>query len=148
MRLSQRFVDYNKQLFFGEIGALAGAPVFPFITSRLTKDPSIISFSAVVGALVAGSVFWLVVKVYDEKKRGSHSLWHLAGQVAWFSPAAFLISLMVYQPTLFLAARSLIMGGTFVVYAALVSQLLAFAFYLVAMNVYRLALHRLTGRWI
>jgi hypothetical protein len=148
MQLSQRFIDYNKQLLFGEIGALAGTPVFPLITSRLTKDPSIISFSAVVGALVAGSVFWLVVKVYDERKRGSHSLWHLAGQVAWFSPAAFLISLMVYQPTLFLAARSLIMRGTFVVLAALVSQMLAFAFYLVAMNVYRLALHRITGRWI
>jgi hypothetical protein len=148
MKLSQRFIDYNKQLVFGEIGALVGMPLFPFITSRLTQDPAIISFSAVVGALVAGSVFWLIVKVYDEKRRGAHSWWHLADQVAWFSPAAFLLSVLVYQPTLFFAARSLIIGGTFVVLAALASQLLAFAIYLVAMNVYRLALHRITGRWI
>jgi len=148
MRVSQRFIDYNKQLFFGEIGALAGTPVFPFVTSRLTRDPSIISFSAVTGALVGGSVFWLVVKVYDERRHGGHSWRHLAGQVAWFSPAALLISLLVYQPTLFLAARALIVGGTLVVLAALASQLLAFALYLAAMNIYRLALHQMTGRWI
>lgn len=148
MRLSKRFVDFNKQLLFGEIGALTGTPLFSFITSLLTDDPAIISLSAVVGGLVAGSVFWLIVKVYDEKRRGSHLVRRLAGQIAWFSPAAFIVGLMVYQPTLFLVARWLIKGGAIVVLAVLASQALAFTLFLVAMNLYRLVIHRIAREWI
>jgi hypothetical protein len=141
MRLSKRFVDFNKQLLFGEIGALMGTPLFPLITSHVTDDPTIISFSAVAGGLVAGSVFWLVVKVYDERKRGLLSVRYLAGQMAWFSPAAFILGLMVYQPTLFLVSRHLIKSGAWVVLAVVASQILAFALFLVAMNLYRLVIY-------
>ena len=145
---SRQCVDYNKQLLIGEIGALVGTPLFPFLGSYLTDDPGILSFLAVVGGLVAGSAFWLVVKIHDEKKQGSHSLGRLVGQIAWFSPAAFVIGLMVYQPTLFLVARWMIRSGAVVVVAVLASQALAFALFLAAMNLYRLVVQRLAGNRI
>jgi hypothetical protein len=145
MRLSKRFVDFNKQLLFGEIGALMGTPLFPLITSHFTDDPAVVSFSAVIGGLAAGSIFWLVVRVYDERRRGLHWVRHLAGQIVWFSPAASVLGLLIYQPTLFLVARHLIKAGALVVHAVLASQALAFTLFLVAMNLYRLMISR-TGK--
>ena len=95
MNLSKRCVDYNKQLLFGKTGALVGTPLFPCVGSHLTADPAVISFCAVVGGLVTGSLFWLIVKISDEKKQGSHSVWRVGGQIAWFTPAAFVVGLMV-----------------------------------------------------
>lgn len=145
MRLSKRFVDFNKQLLFGEIGALTGTPLFPLITSHFTDDPAVVAFSAVIGGLAAGSVFWLVVRVYDERKRGLHWVRRLAGQIVWFSPAASVLGLMIYQPILFFVARHLIKTGALVVHAVLASQVLAFTSFLVAMNLYRLMISR-TGK--
>jgi hypothetical protein len=148
LNLSKRCVDYNKQLLFGEIGALMGTPLFPYVASHWTRDPDVIACSAVTGGLVTGSVFLLVVKIWDEKRRGGNSAWRLAGQIAWFTPAAFVIGLIAYQPTLFLMTRGLIRIGTVVVVAVLVSQTLAFGLFLGAMNVYRLVVRRFAGAQI
>lgn len=137
----KRFLNFNKQLVFGEFGALAGTPLFPLIAAHFTRDPAVLSFSAVVGGLVAGSFFWLVVKIYDEHHGGARTARHLAGQIAWFSPAAFVLGLMTYQPTLFFVGRHLIKRGVPVVAAVLLSQLLAFILFALAMNIYRLFLH-------
>jgi hypothetical protein len=145
LNLSKRCVDFNKQVLFGEIGALVGTPLFPYVASRWTSDPDVISSFAVIGGLVTGSAFWLVVKVYDEKRRGAHSAWRLAGQIAWFTPAAFVVGLMTYQPTLFLVARWMIRGGAVLIVAVLTSQALAFGLFLGAMNIYRLAVHQIMG---
>lgn len=148
LNLCRRCVDFNKQLLFGEIGALIGIPLFPFIASFVTDEASVLSLLAVVGGLVTGSAFWLVAKIGDEWKQGRRSALRLAGQIAWFSPAAFCIGLMVYQPTLFLVARWLIRSGVTVVFAALASQALAFGLFLAAMNIYRLAVLRFAGERI
>jgi hypothetical protein len=148
MRPSQSLIDFNKQILFGETGALVGTPLAPFFTARFTTDPSIISFSAVLGGLVAGSIGWLIVKVRDEKRHGANSVLDLTSQIALFSPAAFLVGLTVYQPTLFLVARHLIKDGERVVYSALISQFAAFSLFLVAINLYRIALHRFAGKRI
>ena len=148
MRPSKSLIDFNKQILFGETGAMIGTPLAPYVTSRFTADPSIISLSAVLGGLVAGSVGWLIVKVRDEKKRGANSVLHLTRQIALFTPAAFIAGLMVYQPTLFLVARHLIKDGERVVYSALVSQFAAFSLFLVTINLYRIALRRFAGKRI
>lgn len=145
MNLSKRCIDYNKQLLFGEIGALVGTPLFPSVASHWTGDPNLLSWSAVAGGLVTGSVFWLAVKICDEQRRGSRSVGRLAGQIAWFTPAAFVIGLLVYQPTLFLMSRELISHGNAVAVAVVASQALSFGLFLGAMNIYRLALYRIAG---
>jgi hypothetical protein len=148
MRVSKSLVDFNKQILFGEIGSVIGIPLAPLITSRFTTDPSIISFSAVLGGFLAGSVFWLLIKSQDEKGRGANSVLNLAVQIAFFSPAAFIVGLIVYQPTLFLVTRHLLTSGHLVVYSAVVSQCAAFSLFLVSINIYRIALYRIAGRRI
>lgn len=145
---TRRFLAFNKQLICGEIGALIGTPSFPAVASLFTRNADILSASAVVGALVAGSVFWVVMKIRDERQQGTSSLSRLAGQIAWFSPAAFVSGLLTYQPVLFLAGRAFIRMGVPVVPAVLAAQALAFCLFLLAMNGYRLAVHRSTGQWI
>jgi hypothetical protein len=54
----------------------------------------------------------------------------------------------VYQPTLFLVARHMLKSGNLVVYSVLISQFAAFAFFLVAINIYRLVLYRIAGKRI
>ncbi|HTX66355.1 MAG TPA: hypothetical protein VMD31_11330 [Opitutaceae bacterium] len=142
MKPPSGFVDFNKQLLGGEIGALAGTPLFPLVAAHFTRDPALLSFSALVGGLLAGSAVWLVVKVRDEHRSGGATVRRLAGQIAWFTPAALILGLLVYQPTLFLLGRHLIRRGDPLVVAVLLSQALAFALFLAAMNVYRLVLHR------
>ena len=148
MRVSKSLVDFNKQILFGEIGSVIGIPLAPLIASRFTTDPSIISFSAVLGGFLAGSVFWLLIKSQDEKGRGANSVLNLAVQIAFFSPAAFIVGLIVYQPTLFLVTRHLLTSGHLVVYSAVVSQCAAFSLFLVSINIYRIALYRIAGRRI
>ena len=142
MKLPPGFIDFNKQLLGGEIGALAGTPLFPLVAARFTRDPALLSFAAVVGGLLAGSAVWLVVKVHDEHRNGKATVRGLAGQIAWFTPAAFVLGLLVYQPTLFLLGRHLIRRGDPLVVAVLLSQALAFVLFRAAMNLYRLVLHR------
>jgi hypothetical protein len=148
MRRFNSLIDFNKQILFGETGALIGTPLAAYVAARFTTDPSVLSFSVVLGGLVAGSLAWLIVKIRDEKKRGANSVFHLTGQIVLFSPAAFVVGLIVYQPTLFLVARRLIKGGERVLYSALISQFTAFSLFLVAINLYRIALHRYAGKRI
>ena len=52
MKPPSGFVDFNKQLLGGEIGALAGTPFFPLAVARFTREPALPSFAAVVGSLL------------------------------------------------------------------------------------------------
>ena len=142
MTPAKRFLNFNKQLLFGEIGAVIGTPLTSVVTSHFTDDAAVIAFSAVVGGLLSSSLFWLIVKIRDERRGGARSVRHLAGQIAWFSPAAFVLGLLTYQPTLFLMGRWLIKRGVAVAAAVLASQVLAFTLFAIAMNLYRLILHR------
>lgn len=144
----KRFLNFNKQLVGGEIGALTGAPLFSAIAARLSDDPAVISFSAVIGGLVISSLFWLVIKFRDERREGARAARRLAGQIAWFSPAAFVLGLITYQPTLFFAGRYLIKRGVAVVPAVLAAQALAFLLFVVAMNGYRMILLGAAGKRI
>lgn len=145
MPLSQRLVDFNKQIVLGEVGAAVGTPLAPWITARFTHDPNVISLAAVVGGLIAGSLFWLVTKFRDEHRQGAASLRRLAGHIAYYTPAAFVLGLVSYQPALFLVTRHLIVRGQHEALAAVIGQAVAFGLFLVAINLYRLALQRIAG---
>jgi len=130
-------LDFNKEILFGEIGALIGAPFISFLVSRFTKTIALISASAVIGALIGGSVFWLFMRIYDEEKKHIFSMHHLEKDILYFTPAAFLSGLLVYQPILFFLSDYFLSKGEIVVLSVLASQVLAFSFFLTLMNIYR-----------
>ena len=146
MKLSREFVHFNRELIFGEIGALIGILLAPLIVSRYTSDAAILSSSAVGGGMVMGSVFWLLTSVGHETARGTDLVWRLGRKIVFFSPAAFVLGLLVYQPVLWLLSYWLIAWGVHVLWAAWLSQTVAFALFLSVMNLYRWLMHRLGGR--
>jgi len=148
VRFSRGFIQFNQAILWGEVGSLIGIPLFPWIVSQFTAHAAMIAGSAVMGGMVSGSICWLIVKINHEQASGRRAAWNLARKIAYFSPAAFVIGATTYQPTLFLVSYWLINHGDAAVYAVLVSQALAFGLFLAAMNLYRLAIHRLTAEWI
>lgn len=147
MKYSREFIRFNQGIIFGEVGALIGVPLAPMIASRFTANAAVLSSAAVIGGLVLGSAFWLIVNVgHEQAQAGDRSAVakNIAQRIAWFTPAAFLISLVTYHPVIWLVSYSLLRRGTPALWAGLTAEALAFALFLSAMNLYRLALHRLT----
>ncbi|HEX5400128.1 MAG TPA: hypothetical protein VFY06_13870 [Verrucomicrobiae bacterium] len=146
MKLSREFVQFNRELILGEIGALIGILLAPLIASRFTSNAAILSSSAVGGGMVMGSIFWLLTSVGHETARGSALVWKLGRKIAFFSPAAFVLGMLVYQPVLWLLSYWLIAWGVHVLWAAWLSQTAAFTLFLCVMNLYRWALRKFAGK--
>src|SRR5690349_21471531 len=102
MQYSREFIRFNQGIIFGEVGALIGVPLTPMIVSRFTSNPATLSTSALIGGLVLGSAFWLIVNLGHEQTQAQAAgdraavAKNLALRIAYFTPAAFLISLVTY----------------------------------------------------
>ena len=134
--MKQSVFDFNKEILFGEIGALVSAPLAAYFTSLVTANTSVISSTAVLSSIVGASLFWILMRTYDEKIRKVLSVQHLATDIGYFTPAAFFFAACIYYPALFLISRHRITQDYHVVYAVIISQVVAFSLYLVAMNIY------------
>ncbi|MFH1311262.1 MAG: hypothetical protein ABIH65_02550 [Nanoarchaeota archaeon] len=129
--------NFNKQIIFGEVGALIGAPLIAYIISRFTSNSKFISFFAVIGAIVGQAILWLSTRTYDKKKEGNFSIKNLIGDLIYFTPMAFLLTLFVYYPTIYFVADYLISDHYKVIYSVISSQILAFSLFLIVINLYR-----------
>ena len=130
-------INFNKEIIFGEIGALIGAPLISYIVSRFTSVIKFISFSAVIGGIIGGVLFWLFMRVYDKKIYKKFSIKNLAEDIIYFTPIAFLISLFMYYPLLFFFSEHFLESQYKILYSVIFAQLIAFSFFLVMMNFYR-----------
>ena len=136
-------IDFNKEILFGELGAVLSAPAMAYITSLLTQNTRTISALAVIGSIVGASLFWILMKIHDEKVRHIFSGRHLVKDIEYFTPAAFLCTLLFYYPTLFLFSRHLLTQDYKVVSSVIISQIAAFILFLAALNAYRYVLYNL-----
>ena len=139
-------INFNKEIVFGELGALISAPALSFIVSYFTNNDQIISFSAVLGALIGGSIFWLIMRIYDAELIGKVPTRSLTGDLVYFTPAALILALLVYQPTLFLFSNHLLENGDRVIFSVIGAQIIAFLLFLLVMNLYRYVIYRFTGK--
>lgn len=145
MKISKAFFDFNKEIFFGELGALICIPLFSELMAQFTSRATFISFSAILGALIGGSTFWLAMRVYDKERKRKYSLGGLVEDIAYFTPAAFVLGLIIYQPVLFFVSHHLLVLGDKVLFSVLVSQASAFLLFLISINVYRSLLYKFVG---
>ena len=144
LEFNKPLVNFNKEILCGEIGALISAPIIGFLASLFTKNISYISSAAVLGSLAGASLFWILMRAYDEKRMHVFTMQHLATDIGYFTPGAFLLALVVYYPSLFLMSRHLLTQDYRVVSSVILSQAIAFTLYLVAMNIYRYLLWKFT----
>jgi len=142
--MKKRTFEFNKEIVFGEIGALISVPTVSFLVSLFTKNPSAISTAAVIASLIGASAFWIFMRVFDEKRRKSYTFQHFATEVGYFTPVAFIIAVLVYYPSLFFISKYFLTKER-VVYAVITAQAVAFTLFVILMNFYRHMLFKLTG---
>lgn len=135
-------IDFNKQILFGEVGSLLGAQLCVVISYLFTNTPGEISWFAVAGSLIGAVVFWLVVRIRDERRKKRFSLKKLGGDVAVYTPAAVVLVVVVYQPALYFLTRFFLDYGVQRVVSSSIAQLLSFLLFLILINGYRLLLIR------
>lgn len=144
--VSKSFINFNKEILFGEIGALAGAQVFGYFAYLLTDKVNRISASATLGALIGAAVFFLSLRAYHKICENDFCGRKFAKDLFYFTPVAFVLSIGVYYPALFFIDRYLLNIHFHVVSATFIAQAIAFFCFLVGINVYRYLLLKLTGR--
>ena len=139
-------LNFNKEIVVGEIGALIGAPLLSFIVSRVTSHPRDVSIAAVLGAAIGACSSWLAMRIRDRGKERNFSARTLAHDIAYFTPAALLLTVTVYYPTLYVLSGDLLHVEHRVVSSVIISQLAAFLLFLLLINVYRYLLAKIVGK--
>ncbi len=137
MRLSRRSVDFNKEILIGEIGALLGAPFFGVLGSLMSRSANVISWFTLVGSVIGASVFWLTVRIYDEKKYNDFSAKKLKRNVSLYTPVAFMISVLIGYPVVFVVTHSLTVRDHATLLSSLMGEICGFTIFLILINLYR-----------
>lgn len=145
MRISRKFLNFNKEILFLEIGSLIGAQVFSHLASHSFDSIRLISFFAVIGSIL-GSSLWLVVRVYDTTRKENLSTRNILEDVSYFSPVAFLLSCIIYYPVLFFLSGDFLKMHFLVLSSIFIAQIIAFAIWLVIFNIYRYILMKKFGK--
>ena len=139
-------LNFNKEIVVGEIGALIGAPLISFTVSHFTATPEFVSIAAVIGAAIGACTSWLAMRMRHRGKARSLSARTLASDIAYFTPAALLLTVTVYYPTLYVLSGALLNGRHHVLVAVILAQLTAFLLFLLLINAYRYLLAKIVGK--
>ncbi len=137
MKLSKGAINFNKELLFGEIGAIIGAQIFGYISSLITSSTSIISSLVVAGAIMGAALFFLSLRAYHKSRKGKLSKIKFAQDLLYFTPIAFILTLIVYYPSLFFLSNYFLTNEYHVIFSTFISQISAFILFLIAINFYR-----------
>jgi hypothetical protein len=144
--LQKTTLDFNREILFGECGALLAANPAAEVASHFTGNPTVISSAAVGGTLVGGALFWLSARVYDKVRQKSFNTRSIASDIGYFTPAAIILGFVVYDPAIYFISHHLLTSGDRVLSSVLLGQLVAFSLFLACMNVYRILLIRISGK--
>src|SRR3989344_1380157 len=137
MKISKGLYHFNKEILFGEVGAILGSQIFGYISSLFTLSPNIISALVVAGAITGAAIFFLSTRAYHKSRKGELSTRKFAEDLLYFTPVAFILTLLVYYPTLYLLSNYFLNNNYQVIFSTFISQLIAFALFLIAINIYR-----------
>jgi len=146
MGLSREAINFNKELIFGEIGAMVGAPLASYVGSRFTSSIDTIATITVIGAAIGASLFWICMRIYDKLKDTELSRKKFLEDLAYLVPVASLLVFTIYYPSLFLLSRYLLENDYRAVTSAVISQISAYVLFLLAINTYRYSLLKIMGR--
>ena len=146
MKISKEALNFNKEILFGEAGAVIAAPLFSHIFSKFSLSPTVLATWTVISVMVTASLLWLVMRIYDKTRNGKIETGKFIGDLAYLTPVASALAFTIYYPTLFFLSRYFFENSYRVASSAAISQMSAFALFLFSLNMYRYFLLRITGR--
>ena len=131
-----KIIRFNKELIFGESGALLFAPLFGLLSSFIHNTPHFISSFTLLGSILGGSTIWAITRIHDEKKYGKFSIKKFGSDLSFYTPIAILISISVVYPTIFFVT-SIIVRKHIPYVSSLIGELSGFTVFLFLINGYR-----------
>jgi hypothetical protein len=138
-----RFFDFNKEIIFGEIGALLGSALGGYFSFLITHNEKFIPTFSVIGSILGSTTFFLSTKIYNKRKKKELSLKNLIHDLAYYTPVAAPLRIFVGYPLLYLFTRYIVRNtplGAF--YAGALGEFLSFLIFLFFINIYRIILFR------
>ncbi len=141
-RISKETIDFNKELLFGEIGALIGIQFVDFISLFFSISISLIPHLIILGAIIGGSLFWISARIYYKSKEGNYSEKKLITDVEYFAPASAILTFTFYYPALFFSTKYFLIHHRHLEFSSIVSQTIAFLLFVIAINIYRYVLFK------
>jgi len=97
---------------------------------------------------ILGSSLWLAVRVYDTTHKDNFSAKNILEDISYFTPVAFLLSCIIYYPVLYFLFRNFLRQHFIVLSSVFISQIIAFAVWLFAFNIYRYILMKKFGKML
>ena len=146
MKASKHFVSFNKEILFGELGTLLGVQFVNILTSALSLPITFIPHLVVLGAIIGGSLFWLLARVYYKSKEENYSKNKLFEDMKYFTPAATFFTFAFYYPVLFFATKYFLEHHRKLEFSTIISQLIAFCAFIIGINIYRYILLKVKGK--
>ncbi len=142
MHISKSFINFNKEILSGELGAFLGAQTMGLVIKHINLNKSQISFLVVLGAILGSALFYLPMRIFHQKKKDNFSVTNFSKDIVLYSMAAILLTVSVYYPTLFFLERYLLRFVKEVNLSILLAQTIAFLMFLIFINIYRFILKK------
>jgi len=138
--VTKNTINFNKEILFGEVGAIVGIQISSYILSKMDYSINLLSYIIVISAIVGASLFWFAMRVYDKTRKNKYPEKNIIEDIAYYAPAAFILTSLFYYPTLFFATKYFLEHNRMIEYSATISQIIAFGLFLVGINIYRYVL--------
>lgn len=137
-----RLVDFNKEIVFGEIGALVGSSLGAYLSFIISGNEKLVPTFSVVGSMLGSTVLYLSTKIYDKIKRKELSLKNLIHDLIYYTPVAAPLRIFMGYPLLYFFARFFLRNGVGAFYSGALGEFLSFLVFLLMINIYRIVLFR------
>jgi hypothetical protein len=140
VKISKETLNFNKEILLGEVGTLVGIQLVNLCSSIFLFPIKIIPYLVVLGAIIFGSLFWTLARIYDNSKKEGNSHKKFLSDVKYFTPASAFFTIAFYYPTLFFATKYFLEHHHQIRFSTIISQIIAFGLFLIGVNFYRFIL--------
>jgi uncharacterized membrane protein YeaQ/YmgE (transglycosylase-associated protein family) len=147
-KIDTKFFDFNKEIIFGEIGALSGSALGSYLSFLISGNEKLIPTFSVVGSMLGSTILYLSTKIYDKIKRKEFSIKNLISDLLYYTPIAAPLRIFIGYPLLYLFTRYFVKNGVGAFYSGALGEFLSFLIFLVMINAYRFILYRISKKRI
>ncbi len=137
-----RFLDFNKEIIFGEIGALLGSALGSYLSFWISRNEDLIPTFAVVGSILGSTTLFLSTKIYDKRKRKELSFRNIFNDLKYYTPAAATLRVLVGYPLLYFLTKLFVEAEIGAFYSGALGEFSSFLVFLSLINIYRIVLAR------